>query len=61
MEFTKVEAKDWAKEKFTGLEGIMLPSFTPDLAELDEAGIRHDVRYLINQGFFSILNIKTSS
>jgi 4-hydroxy-tetrahydrodipicolinate synthase len=55
MEFIKVEAKDWAKKKFIGLEGIMLPSFTPDLAELDEAGIRHDVRYLISQGFFSIL------
>lgn len=44
----------WAKEHFKGLETILLPSFTPDLKELDEAGIRHDVRLSKRHGFFSV-------
>ena len=55
MEYTKSEAKQWAKEHYQGLEGPIHPSFTPDLAKLDEEGIRHDVRHFINQGYFSIL------
>jgi 4-hydroxy-tetrahydrodipicolinate synthase len=55
MEFTKSEAKQWARTHFKGLENVVLPSFTPDLSELDEEGIRHDVRYNIEQGFFSVL------
>jgi 4-hydroxy-tetrahydrodipicolinate synthase len=55
MEFTKSEAKQWAREHYKGLEGAIMPSFTPDLAQLDEEGIRHDVRHFINQEFFSIL------
>ena len=38
LEFTKSEAKQWAREHYKGLEGIICPSFTPDLAELDEDG-----------------------
>ena len=38
-----------------GLENIIIPSFTPDLSELDEEGIRWDVRQSIKHGFFSTL------
>jgi len=31
MEFTKAEAKDWAKTNLKGLEAVLFPSFTPDL------------------------------
>ena len=55
MEYTKSEAKQWAKEHYRGLENTLMPSFTPDLAQLDEEGIRHDVRFSIEQGFFSTL------
>jgi 4-hydroxy-tetrahydrodipicolinate synthase len=55
MEFTKSEAKQWAKKHYQGLIGNISPSFTPDLAELDEEGIRHDVRHHINKGMFSFL------
>ena len=55
MEFTKTEAKEWARQKFKGLEGLVSPSFTPDLSELDEEGIRHDVRVNIQKGMFSLL------
>jgi len=55
MEFTKSEAKQWAKENLKGLEAVIFPSFSPDLQELDEEGIRYDVQHLIENGFFSIL------
>jgi len=43
MEFSKVEAKEWAKQNMKGLEAVLFPSFSPDLQELDEEGIRYDV------------------
>jgi len=55
MEFTKTEAKDWAKENLKGLEAVIFPSFTPDLSELDEDGIRYDVQHMVDNGFFSVL------
>jgi len=39
MEFTKSEAKAWAKKHYHGLVSTLSPSFTPDLKELDEEGI----------------------
>lgn len=54
MEFTKSEAKQWAKEHYHGLCSTISPSFTPDLKELEEEGIRHDVRHNISKGAFSI-------
>jgi 4-hydroxy-tetrahydrodipicolinate synthase len=55
MEFTKLEAKQWAKKHYKGLDGNISPSFTPDLKELDEEGIRHDMRHHISKGMFSFL------
>ena len=57
--YKKSEAKDWAKEKFRGIENVLLPSFMPvdmgigDMLSLDEEGIRHDVNMCIKHGFFS--------
>jgi 4-hydroxy-tetrahydrodipicolinate synthase len=47
--------KTWAREHMIGVENTTMPSFTRDLAELDEAGIRHDVRMAKRHGFFSTL------
>ncbi len=55
LEFTKSEAKAWAKKHYNGLDGTIAPSFTPDLSELDEEGIRWDVRHNIRKGMFSVL------
>ena len=55
MEFTRAEAKEWARQNYNGLEAALMPSFTPDLSGLDEEGIRWDVNYLIEQGMFSAL------
>lgn len=45
---------EWAKAHFVGFENILTPSFTPDQKQLDEEGIRHDVRHSIANGVFSI-------
>jgi len=55
MTRAKRDLKSWAREHMRGVENTLLPSFTPDLSELDEAGIRHDVRQSIAHGFFSMM------
>jgi len=55
MDFTRSEAKAWAKQNYNGLEGTLMPSFKPDLSGLDEEGIRQDVNYYIEHGMFSVL------
>jgi 4-hydroxy-tetrahydrodipicolinate synthase len=55
LEFTRLEAKAWARKNYKGLDGTIAPSFTPDLSKLDEAGIRWDVQHNIRKGMFSVL------
>jgi 4-hydroxy-tetrahydrodipicolinate synthase len=55
LQYTKSEAKQWAKESIKGLEAPIFPSFSPDLSELDEDGIRWDVNHIIANGMTSIL------
>jgi 4-hydroxy-tetrahydrodipicolinate synthase len=55
LEYTKSEAKKWSKKNLKGLEVPVFPSFTPDLLELDEEGIRYDVNHIIANGFTSAL------
>jgi len=47
------DRKAWARTHFRGFENILMPSFTPDMKRLDEAGVRLDVRKSIEHGFFS--------
>jgi len=47
----KAGLKKWAMEHLRGIENCTLPSFTPDLSELDEEGIRWDVQQAIKHGF----------
>jgi len=49
------DMKDWAREKLKGVENQLMPSFKPDMVELDEAGIRLDVRKTKEHGFVSTL------
>jgi 4-hydroxy-tetrahydrodipicolinate synthase len=55
LEYTKSEAKNWSKKNLKGLEVPIFPSFTPDLEQLDEEGIRYDVNHIIANGFTSTL------
>jgi 4-hydroxy-tetrahydrodipicolinate synthase len=47
--------KEWAVERYKGIENLFMPSFSPDFNALDEEGIRHDVRNSIRHHFFSML------
>jgi len=51
----KSKLKIWARDNMKGVENETIPSFTPDLSELDEEGIRWDVQQAIKHGFFSTL------
>jgi len=48
---SKSEKKQWAAEHLKGIENDFMPSFSPDFKQLDEEGIRHDVRQSIRHGF----------
>lgn len=49
------ERKAWAREHFRGFENVLMPSFSPNFRDLNEEGIRLDVRQSIAHGFFSSL------
>lgn len=55
MSRNKSEMKQWAKENMKGVENTLFPSFTPDMKQLDEDGIRWDVQQSIKHGFFSMM------
>ncbi len=55
MKYSKSEAKDYAFDNWHGVCNVILPSFTADLKDINEAGIRHDVRRNMEQGFWGTL------
>ena len=55
MEYSKSQAKLWARNNMKGLEVPIFPSFTPDLGKLDEEGIRYDVNHIFANGFTSVM------
>lgn len=57
VDVQKTELKKWARENMKGVENCTFPSFTPDFNDLDEDGIRWDVRQAIKHGFFSTLAV----
>jgi dihydrodipicolinate synthase/N-acetylneuraminate lyase len=54
-EYTRAEAKGWARETFRGACNVIIPSYTSDLTSLNEGAIRHDVRRNIELGFWGAL------
>jgi dihydrodipicolinate synthase/N-acetylneuraminate lyase len=54
-EYTRGEAKDWARATLRGVCNVIMPTFTEDLAGLNEAAIRHDVRRNVELGFWGAL------
>lgn len=49
------EARDWALSSLSGCCGCVMPTFTADFTELDEAAIRHDVAMERELGMSSVL------
>lgn len=54
-EYTRAEAKSWARETFHGACNVIIPSYTLDLKGLNETAIRHDVRRNMELGFWGAL------
>lgn len=55
MDYDRNDAKKWAARHWRGVCNVIMPSFTEDLSELNEAAIRHDVRRNIELGFWGAL------
>jgi len=49
MDYTRAEAKSWAREKMVGHWSTMVTPFTPE-GKLDEAGLRKNIRYVLSLG-----------
>lgn len=47
----KSELLAWGKENLKGVENQLFPSFTPDMSDIDEDGIRWDIQQTIKHGF----------
>ncbi len=57
MSYTRDETKDWARATMRGVCNVVLPSFSADLKQLNEAGIRNDVRRCRELGFWGSLAV----
>lgn len=55
LPYTRDEIKERARAEWHGACNVTLPSFTADFAELNEAGIRHDVHRAHELGFWGTL------
>lgn len=59
--FSRADAKAWAAENFRGVCNVLIPSYSSDLRELNEAGIRHDVRRNVELGFWGALLVSETA
>lgn len=61
LPYARAEARDWAREKMQGVFNVVIPSYTKDLTDINEAGIRHDVRVQIKNGFAGFLAVSETA
>jgi 4-hydroxy-tetrahydrodipicolinate synthase len=59
--YTRTEARQWAREKLVGAINCTIPSFTGDLRAINEKAIRHDVRLAKEHGFLGTLGVSEIS
>jgi 4-hydroxy-tetrahydrodipicolinate synthase len=55
LPYSRAEIKDRARHEWSGACNVTLPSFTPDFAALNEAGIAHDVKRAAEHGYWGTL------
>jgi 4-hydroxy-tetrahydrodipicolinate synthase len=61
LPYRRDDARAWAMERLRGVANVVIPSYTGDLAGLNEAGIRHDVRLEIEHGFTGFLLVSETA
>lgn len=54
-EYTRKGAREWAWERMVGVANVIIPTYTSDLARLNERAIRYDVNKEIEYGFWGAL------
>jgi 4-hydroxy-tetrahydrodipicolinate synthase len=60
-DYTRDEAREWAREHLTGCSAVTIPTFTSDLKRLNVAAIRHDVALTVEHGFsYTLLMTETA-
>lgn len=57
LPYTRQDARVWAWEHVKGVFNVIIPSFTRDLSDINEAGIRHDIRRDLELGFRGTLMV----
>ncbi|WP_332703756.1 dihydrodipicolinate synthase family protein [Sphingomonas sp. PB4P5] len=60
-QYTRNEAREWARERLVGVVNCTIPSFTADLTTINEKAIRHDTRLAIEHGFMGSLAVSEIS
>lgn len=55
VEYTKDQARAWAKEHWKGTIAVTMPSYTADFEDINENAIRHDILKLKELGFAGTL------
>lgn len=55
VDYTKSEAREWAKEHWKGCIAVTMPSYSPDFARINENAIRHDILKLKELGYAGTL------
>lgn len=55
VDYTKSEARAWAKQNWNGCIAVTMPSYTPDFSKINENAIRHDILRLKELGFSGTL------
>jgi 4-hydroxy-tetrahydrodipicolinate synthase len=55
VDYTKSQAREWAKEHWQGAIAVTMPSYSADFARINENAIRHDILKLKELGFAGTL------
>src|SRR4029078_9626901 len=55
VDYTKTQAREWAKQHWKGTIAVTLPSFSPDFSKVNENAIRHDILKLKELGYAGTL------
>ncbi len=51
VDYTKSQAREWAKEHWKGAIAVTIPSYSADFSSINENAIRHDILKLKELGF----------
>lgn len=55
VDYTRTEARAWARENFTGTSGVTHPSYSADFSRLNDCAVAHDLTLIQHFGFRSTL------